>query len=93
MKKEFEQEKERIENQQKAAKMKQDFDIEAAKIKLELDKQHNETTLLKYQIDTTERIYSKIGMRELKINQFSGESKTNLLGLLPAMTAGLIPKE
>jgi hypothetical protein len=60
---------------------------------LELDKQHNETSLLKYQIDVTERIYQRVGVKELKINQFSGESKTNLLSLIPMMTAGLIPKD
>ncbi len=72
--------------------MKQDFEIEYARKKLALEKEHNETTLLKYQIDTTERIYSKLGVKEIKINQFSGDMKTNLLELIPMMGAGLVPK-
>ena len=92
MKRQFEQEKERINNEQNAAKMKIEFEMENARRKLELDKEHNETSLLKYQIDSTERIYQKIGVKEMKINQFSGDMKTNLLSLIPAMTAGLVPK-
>ncbi len=88
----FNEEKERIDNQQKAAGMRQDFEFEYARKKLALDKEHNGTTLLKYQIDTTERIYDKIGVRELKINQFSGDMKSNLSSLLPMMMAGLVPK-
>jgi len=60
---------------------------------LNLEKEHNETTLAKYQIDSAERIYNKIGVRELKINQFTGDMKTNLMSLLPMMQAGLVPKE
>jgi flotillin len=93
MKRQFEEEKQRIDNDQTAAKLKQDFELEFAKRKLDLDKEHNETSLLKYQIDVTERIYQKVGVKELRINQFSGESKTNLLSLIPMMTSGLIPKE
>lgn len=92
MKKEFEQEKERIQNDQAAMNMKTDFELEIARKRLNLEKEHNETTLAKYQIDCTERIYSKIGVREIKINQFTGDMKTNLLSLLPMMHAGLIPK-
>ena len=93
MKKEFEQEKERIQNDQAATSMKTDFELEIARKRLNLEKEHNETTLAKYQIDTTERIYNKIGVKELKINQFTGDMKTNLMSLLPMMSAGLIPKE
>ena len=92
MKRNFEEEKERINNEQNAAKMKIEFEMENARRKLELDKEHNDTSLLKYQIDSTERIYQKIGVKEMKINQFSGDMKTNLLSLIPAMTAGLVPK-
>lgn len=93
MKREFEQEKERIQNDQAATNLKTDFELEIARKRLNLEKEHNETTLAKYQIDTTERIYSKIGVRELKINQFTGDMKTNLMSLLPMMQAGLVPKE
>ena len=92
IKKEFEEKKEKIMNDQNAAKMKIEYDMKNARIRLDLDKEHNETSLLKYQIDTTERLFQKIGLRELKINQYSGESKTDLLSLLPAM-AGALKRE
>lgn len=63
LRKDFEQEKERIQNEQNAARMKQDFEFEYAKKKIELDKEHNETSLAKYQIDVTERIYNRIGVK------------------------------
>jgi hypothetical protein len=91
MRKDFEQEKERIQNEQNSAKMKQDFEIEFSRAKMALDKEHNEMSLSKYQIDVTERIYNKIGVKELKINQFTGDMRTNLAGLIPMMTAGLVP--
>ena len=89
IKKDFEEKKEKIMNDQNAAKMKIEYDIKNAKRRLDLDKEHNDTSLLKYQIDTTERLFNKIGLRELKINQYTGEAKTNLLSLLPAMAGGL----
>lgn len=81
----LEQEQERIKNDQLVAKLKQDFEFEFASKKLQLDKEHDEKTLLKYQIDSTERIYSKLGIKEIKINQFTGDSKTSLGALLPQM--------
>lgn len=79
------QEQERIKNEQTAARLRQEFEIEFARKRLDLDKEHNEKTMLKYQIDSTERIYSKLGIREVKINQFTGDSKTSLASLLPQM--------
>ena len=93
MKNEFLQEKERIQNDQNSQRLKIDFELEYAKKRLDLDKEHTETTLNKYQIDSTERIYGKIGVREIKINQFSGDCKTNLLSLIPAIGAGLIKND
>ena len=81
----LEQEQERIKNDQLVARLKQDFEFEFASKKLQLDKEHDEKTLLKYQIDSTERIYSKLGIKEIKINQFTGDSKTSLGALLPQM--------
>jgi hypothetical protein len=52
---------------------------------LDLDKLHDEKTLQKYQIDTTERIYNKLGIKEVRINQFVGDGKTNLASILPSM--------
>lgn len=79
------QEQERIKNEQNASRLRQDFELEYARKKLDLDKEHNDKTLLKYQIDATERIYSKLGIREMKINQFTGDSKTSLASILPQM--------
>jgi hypothetical protein len=79
------QDQERIKNEQVASRLRQDFEIEYARKKLELDKEHSDLTLQKYQIDTTERIYSKLGIREIKINQFTGDSKTSLASILPQM--------
>ena len=63
MRNDFNQEKERISNEQNAARLKQDFEIEFIRKRLDLDKEHTELTLQKYQIDSTERIYGKIGVR------------------------------
>lgn len=63
MKNDFEQEKERISNEQSAARLKQDFEIEYIRKRLDLDKEHTPVTLQKYQIDSTERIYGKVGIR------------------------------
>jgi hypothetical protein len=41
-------------------------------MRMDLDRLHDNKTLQKYQIDTMERIYNKIGVRELKINQYVG---------------------
>lgn len=41
---------------------------------IEVDKLHDNKTLQKYQIDAMERIYNKLGIREVKINQFVGGS-------------------
>lgn len=46
--------------------------MEYERQKLNLDKEHNAKTLLKYQIDATERTYKSLGVREIRINQFTG---------------------
>jgi hypothetical protein len=35
-----------------------------------------------------ERIYNKLGIKEVKINQFVGDSKSSLATILPAMGFG-----
>lgn len=52
---------------------------------LELSKTHDETSLRKYQIDSMERIYNRIGVKEMSINQFSGEPNSSLASLLPTL--------
>jgi hypothetical protein len=85
MKNDLLQEQERIKNDQQTSRLKLDFELEFSRKRLDLDKEHDEKTLLKYQIDSTERIYNRLGIKEIKINQFTGDSKTSLAGLLPQM--------
>lgn len=66
------EEEERLRNEQKIAKLKQDFEMEYERQRISVDKEHDAKTLLKYQIDATERIYKSLGIREVKINQFTG---------------------
>jgi len=63
MKNDLLQEQERIKNDQQTNRLKLDFEIEFARKRLDLDKEHDEKTLLKYQIDSTERVYSKLGIK------------------------------
>lgn len=44
---------------------------------------HDETTLRKYKIDATERIYQSLSVKDVKVNQFAGDS--SLLGLIPTL--------
>jgi hypothetical protein len=38
------------------------------------------------QIDTMERIYNKLSIKELKINQFTGQNdQTNLASIIPGL--------
>jgi hypothetical protein len=62
--------------------------LEYALKRLSLDKEQTPITLRKYQIDSTERVYTKLNVKEIKINQFTGDSKTNLGSLLPQMGVG-----
>jgi hypothetical protein len=48
--------------------------LELQKKIIEVDRLHDERTLQKYQTDTMERIYNKLGIKEVKINQFVGGS-------------------
>lgn len=85
MKNDLLQEQEKIKNEQQTSRLKLDFELEFARKRLELDKEHDDKTLLKYQIDSTERIYNRLGIKEIKINQFTGDSKTSLASILPQM--------
>lgn len=53
-------------------------------MKLDVDRLHDNKTLQKYQIDTMERIYTKLGVKEIKINQYVGE-QSNLASILPGL--------
>ena len=66
--------------------MKQTFELDYQKKLIDVDRLHDEKTLQKYQIDTMERIYNKLGIREVKINQFvGGEGQSNLASILPSL--------
>ena len=88
LKNDLEKQQERISNDQKLEDLKHNFELEFMRKKLEVDKLHDDKTLQKYQIDTMERIYNKLGIKEVKINQFVGDSKSSLASILPTMGFG-----
>jgi hypothetical protein len=53
---------------------------------IEVDRLHDNKTLQKYQVDAMERIYNKLGIKEVKINQFVGGSEqSGLASILPSL--------
>ena len=53
-----------------------------------MDKLHDAKTMRKYQIDATERIYNRMAVKEIKVNQFGGGEVQNTLGsILPQLTS------
>ena len=74
----------RLQNENSIAEEKQNFQLNALKEEIDFDRMHDEKTLTKYKIDATERIYSNIGVKEIKINQFSGKEH-GLTTLIPTM--------
>jgi hypothetical protein len=81
----LEQEQEKLKNDNAIRLMKQDFDLEYQKKLLEVDRLHDSKTLQKYQIDSMERIYNKLGIKEVKINKFVGNEQSNLASILPSL--------
>ena len=79
----------RIDKEQTLNKMKQDFEKEEAKKMFEVEKEHNEITLAKYEIDTMEEIYKRQNIRNISIHQFAGGDKESLAALLPAIGYGM----
>ena len=55
--------------------MRQDFAKEEAKKMFEVEKEHNEITLAKYEIDSIENIYRRQNIRGVSINQYAGGDK------------------
>lgn len=64
-------------------------ELDMMKKRLEVDRLHDEKTLQKYQIDSMERIYNKLGIKEVKINQFVGDNKSTLASILPTLGFGM----
>ena len=85
LKTDLEQEQEKLKNDNALRQMKQDFDLDYQKKLLEVDRLHDNKTLQKYQIDSMERIYNKLGIKEVKINQFVGGDQTSLASVLPSL--------
>ena len=55
------------------------FRLKSEKRQIEMDKGHSDTTLKKYKIDSTERIYRNLSVKDMKINQFGEKGLDNLL--------------
>ena len=66
-----------LKNEQTIADERQNFELQTAREELDMDRLHDETTLKKYKMDATERIIKNLGLKEVKINQFSS-SKSGL---------------
>ena len=69
--------------------MRQDYEKEEAKKLFEVDKEHNEMTLTKYQIDSMEKILKAQNLRGVSINQFSGGDKNSMAAFLPGIGFGM----
>lgn len=86
MKSDIKQAEQKESNKQEIDKLNQDFGLGFEEQTLNLNRDHTDVTLKKYQIDSVERIYNKLPLREIKVNQFVGEGETSSLGnLLPTM--------
>lgn len=79
----------RVDKEQTLEKMKQDFEKESVRKVFEVDKEHNDLTLEKYEIDTMEKVYRQQNIRGVSINQFSGGEKEALAALLPSIGYGM----
>lgn len=65
--------------------MRLDFENANVGRGIEIDKTHNEVSLQKYAIDSTERVYKKLATREIKVSQFVGDTKNVVASLLPGL--------
>ena len=72
-------------NDQKLQDIRLEFELDTMKKRLDVDRLHDTKTLQKYQIDSMERIYNKLGIKEVKINQFVGDNQSNLATILPTL--------
>lgn len=86
----IEQEKveERLQNELKIAAVRDKFEEEKIRKRVELDSLYTGDVLQKYSIDTMAKIYQHLGIKEVRINQFVGNEQSDLARLLP--TLGLI---
>lgn len=49
-----------------------------------MDNLYDEKTLRKYKIDTTEKIYNSLTIKDVKLNQYTSDS--SLAGVFPTLT-------
>jgi hypothetical protein len=68
--------------------IKDRFEEEKIRKRVELDSLYTGDVLEKYSIDTMAKIYQNLGIKEVRINQFVGNEQSDLGRLLP--TLGLI---
>jgi hypothetical protein len=68
--------------------IKDRFEEEKIRKRVELDSLYTGDVLQKYSIDTMAKIYQNLGITEVRINQFNGNEQSDLGRLLP--TLGLI---
>ncbi len=70
----IEQEKveERLQNELKIAAVRDKFEEEKIRKRVELDSLYSGDVLQKYSIDTMAKIYQHLGIKEIRINQFVG---------------------
>jgi hypothetical protein len=68
--------------------IKDRFEEEKIRKRVELDSLYTGDVLQKYSIDTMAKIYQNLGITEVRINQFTGNEQSDLGRLLP--TLGLI---
>lgn len=68
--------------------IKQNFANAQEAKKFQLEKMHTELTLQKYQIDSMERVYKTLNVRNMSINQFSGADKDSIGAIMPALGFG-----
>ncbi len=83
IKNEQQKETEKLKNLQQIEREKQNFDIEAQKRAIEMDKLYDEKSFKKYKIDATEKIYTSLTVKDLKLNKYSSDD--SLLGVFPSL--------
>jgi len=83
----LEQEQQKLSNENTIKEIRQDYDIDYRTKLLEVDRMHDDKTLRKYQIDTMERIFKQLGVKDVRINQFVGgvDGHNDLAAILPSL--------
>lgn len=69
-----------------AEELRKSFDLKMFQKSIEVDATMNPVAIQKYIVDSTERIYSKLPLKEISVNQYVGpENTSNISSLLPAI--------